>query len=65
MKLFTSTLREEYIKASGRLNVFSKFQEISKGASNTEDLEAKLKEMSLKLQKMDKRISRTDKLRRK
>ena len=65
MKLFISTLREEYIKASGRLNVFSKFQEISKGASNTEDLEAKLKEMSLKLQKMDKRISRTDKLRRK
>ncbi|TAK16091.1 MAG: hypothetical protein EPO37_08985 [Nitrosarchaeum sp.] len=65
MKLFTSTLREEYIKASGRLNVFSKFQEISKGASTTEDLEAKLKEMALKLQKMDKRISRTDKLRRK
>ena len=65
MKLFTSTLREEYIKASGRLNVFSKFQEISKGASNTVDLEAKLKEMTLKLQKMDKRISRTNKLRRK
>ncbi len=65
MKLFTSTLREEYIKASGRLNIFSKFQEISKGANTTEDLEAKLKAMELKMLKMNKRISRTDKLRRK
>ena len=64
-QLFTATLREEYIKASGRLNVFSKFKEISKGASSNDDLELKIKEMSLKMQKMDKRISRTDKLRRK
>lgn len=64
-RLFTTTLREEYIKASGRLNIFSKFQEFSKGANTTEDLESKLKAMELKMLKMDKRISRTDKLRRK
>lgn len=65
MKLFTSTLRKEYVKASKRLNVFSRFQEISKGASSNEDLEAKIEEMRLKMQKMDKKISRTSKLRRK
>jgi len=64
-QLFTATLRKEYIKASGRLNIFSKFKEISKGASSNEDLELKIKEMSLKMQKMDKKISRTSKLRRK
>ena len=65
MKLFTTTLREEYIKASGRLNIFSKFQEFSKGASNTADMEAKLKAMELKMLKMDKRITRTRNLRKK
>jgi hypothetical protein len=64
-QLFTATLRKEYIKASGRLNIFSKFKEISKGASSTEDLELKIKEMNLKMQKMDKKITRTSKLRRK
>ena len=64
-QLFTATLRKEYIKASGRLNIFSKFKEISKGASSNEDLELKIKEMSLKMQKMDKKISRTSTLRRK
>ena len=64
-RLFTATLREEYIKASGKLNIFSKFKEFSKGNSNTADLETKLKEMALKLQKMDKKISRTGKSRKK
>lgn len=64
MKLFTSTLRKEYAKASGRLNVFSKFQEFSKGAGTDEEMEKRFKEMELKMQKMFKRISRTDKLRR-
>lgn len=65
MRLFTATLREEYIKASGKLNIFSKFQEFSKGANTTADLEAKLKAMELKMLKMNKRISRTNKLRKK
>lgn len=65
MKLFTATLRKEYIKASGRLNVFSKFQEISKGVSTEDEMRQKLKEMELKMQKMDKRISRTNRLRKK
>jgi hypothetical protein len=63
--LFTATLRKEYVKASGRLNIFSKFKEISKGANSNEDLESKLEEMRLKMQKMDKKISRTSKLRKK
>lgn len=64
-QLFTSTLRKEYVKASGRLNVFSKFKEISKGITTEDEMRQKLTEMELKMQKMDKRISRTDKLRQK
>lgn len=64
-KLFTTTLRKEYIKASRRLNIFSRFQEIAKGASSNEELEAKYEEMRQKMQKMEKKISRTSKLRRK
>jgi len=65
MKLFTATLRKEYIKASGRLNIFSKFQELSKGVTTDEEMRQKLTEMEIKMQKMDKKISRTSKLRRK
>ncbi len=64
-QLFTATLRKEYIKASGRLNVFSKFKEISKGVSTDDEMRQKLKEMEIKMQKMNKRISRTNTLRRK
>lgn len=63
-QLFTSTLRKEYVKASGRLNVFSKFKEISKGVTTEDEMRQKLAEMELKMQKMDKKISRTSKLRK-
>ncbi|WP_428323708.1 hypothetical protein [Nitrosopumilus sp.] len=64
-KMFDVTMRKEYIKASGRLNIFSKFQEISKGVSSEDEMREKLKEVEAKMEKMNKRISRTDKLRRK
>lgn len=64
-KMFDVTMRKEYIKASGRLNIFSKFQEIAKGVSSEDEMREKLKEVEAKMEKMDKRISRTDKLRRK
>jgi len=65
MKLFTTTLRKEYAKASGRLNVFSKFQEVSKGFNEMDEMKGKMDEMEVNMNKMEKRISRTNRLRKK
>lgn len=64
-RLFTKTLRIEYIKASSKINIFSKFQDFAKGAETSEEIQKKIKEMDEQMKKMEKRISRTDKLRKK
>lgn len=44
-KLFTSTLRKEYIKASRRLNVFSNFTNFVKGHDSTEELQSQIQNL--------------------
>ena len=64
-ELFSKTLRKEYSKASRRINIFSNFSSMAKGESNTDVMNEKMKKLEENMAKMQKRISRTDKLRRK
>ncbi len=45
-KLFTAKLRKEYLKASGRLNIFSNFSSFVRGYENTEDLKSQIRKLS-------------------
>ena len=63
--LYPKTLRNEYAKASKRLNIFSNITSMAKGADNISEVNDKLNEMEKKLAKVVKRVSRTSNLRKK
>ena len=66
VRVFDDRPRTEYIKASSRVNIFSKAQRIFKGEFDSSDnMKNEIDKLKLGMQKMDKRISRTDKLKRK
>jgi len=64
-ELFSKTLRKEYCKASRRINIFSNFSSMVKGESNSDEMNEKITQLQQNMEKMQKRIIRTDKLRRK
>jgi len=64
-ELFSKTLQKEYSKASRRINIFSNFSSMAKGESNTDEMNEKIKKLEQNMLKIQKRISRTDKLRKK
>ena len=64
-QLFSKTLRKEYSKASHRINIFSNFSSMVKGESNADVVNEKLEKLQQNMAKMQKRISRTNDLRRK
>lgn len=64
-ELFSKTLRKEYAKASRRINIFSNFSSMAKGESNADLMNEKISKLEQNMEKMQKKISRTSKLRRK
>ena len=64
-ELFSKTLRKEYSKASRRINIFSNFSSMAKGESNADVMNEKIEKLQENMAKMQKRISRTNNLRRK
>jgi hypothetical protein len=64
--IFKHTPKTEYVKASGRVNIFSKVKGVLSGEyDNVEEIRGKVSDMELKMQKMAKKISRTNNLKRK
>ena len=61
-KMFSGELRREYAKGSYKINIFSNFSNMVKGGNNAEDVNKKIKQLQLNMDKIKKRISRTDKL---
>ncbi|WP_428324348.1 tyrosine-type recombinase/integrase [Nitrosopumilus sp.] len=64
-ELFSRTLRKEYSKASRRINIFSNFSSMAKGESNADVMNEKVRKLEENMAKMQKRIERTNSLRRK
>jgi hypothetical protein len=64
-ELFSPNLRKEYSKASRRINIFSNFSSMVKGESDTDEMNEKIEKLQQNMAKMQKRISRTNNLRRK
>ena len=63
--LYPKTLRKEYSKASRRLNIFSSFASMVKGAEEKDKMNERMNQMEGDMSKMKKRIQRTDKLKHK
>lgn len=63
--LYPRTLRDEYAKASKRLNIFSNITSMAKGSDRADEIEERMKKMEGDLHKIKKRVGRTNPLRKK